>query len=168
MKYQKIEKDQQRTLNQVNKEMRRIQVDVSLKLDMKMVDLKQDNTNEHKQLLNTVDGHIDGCNEALENQTIYLDKMSNMMNSFEQRSTKLEIENEEIEKNIANLGQNNLSRTQISKEKAGTYIDLESHLDTLTEKVNHFVQNVMVVRSLPHKVMIMQRKLAELEQKIES
>ena len=90
------------------------------------------------------------------------------MNSFEQRATKLEIENEEIEKNIANLGQNNLSRTQFSNEKAAKYIDLESHLDTLTEKVNHFVQNMMVVRSLPQKVMIMQRKLAELDQKIES
>ena len=166
MKYQKIEEDQQRTLNQVNKEMRRIQVDVSLKLDMKMVDLKQDNTNEHKQLLNTVDG----CNEALENQTIYLDKMSNMMNSFEQRATKLEIENKEREKSIAVLGQNNLLSTQFSNENknGAKFKDLESHIDTLTEKVNHFVQNVMVVRSLPQKVMIMQRKLAELEKKMES
>ena len=43
---------------------------------------------------------------------------------------------------------------------------LESRVDSLTEKVNNFVQNVMIVRSLPLKVMNMQKKLNRLEQNI--
>ena len=43
---------------------------------------------------------------------------------------------------------------------------LESRVDSLTEKLNNFVQNVMIVRSLPPKVMNMQKKPNRLEQNI--
>ena len=43
---------------------------------------------------------------------------------------------------------------------------LETRVDSLTEKVNNFVQNIMIVRSLPLKVMNMQKKLNRLEQNI--
>jgi type III secretory pathway component EscV len=170
VKYQKIEEDMLRTSNVNIKEIRKIQDDVSLKIDLKLKDLEQDYTFEHKKLLNTVNDHIEVCNKTLKNQTINLESISNIMDSFEQRATKLGIENEEIEKNISNLGQNNLSSSVFSNgnENVVKVTEFESRLDTLTEKVNHFVQNVMVVRSLPQKVMIMQRKLAELEQKIKS
>ena len=76
------------------KEIRKIQDDISLKLDLNLTDIEQDYTFEHKKLLNTVDDHIEGCKKALKNQTINLEQISNIMDSFEQRATKLGIENE--------------------------------------------------------------------------
>ena len=106
----------QRTSNVNITEIRKIQDDISLKLDLNLTDIEQYYTFEHKKLLNTVDDHIEGCKKALKNQTINLERISNIMDSFEQRATKLGIENEEIEKNILILGQNNLSSSVSSNE----------------------------------------------------
>ena len=43
---------------------------------------------------------------------------------------------------------------------------LESRVDSLTEKLNNVVQNVTIMRSLPLKVMNMQKKPNRLEQNI--
>ena len=80
---------------------------------------------------------------VIENQTDALD-------TLEEKSNKLLQHISEKEQNVTNLN----------------VIDLDSSVNSLTEKVNNFVQNLMNLRSLPQKVMDMQKKLNKLESKI--
>ena len=80
---------------------------------------------------------------VIENQTDALD-------TLEEKSNKLLQHISEKEQNMTNLN----------------VIDFDSSVDSLTEKVNNFVQNLMNLRSLPQKVMDMQKKLNKLESKM--
>ena len=75
-------------MNQMIKELRTIQHDVSVQLDLKMADLQKNYSDVHVNLLNNVNGHIEGCNKALENQTIQLEDLFQVIDSFEHSATK--------------------------------------------------------------------------------
>ena len=84
---------------------------------------------------------------------------------MEEKTTKLMQHVSEISNNEVNDNKTDVHEMKDTKE--GQHLsDLESRVDSLTEKVNNFVKNVMIVRSLPQKVMEMQKKLYRLEQNI--
>ena len=89
------------------------------------------------------------------------------LNTMEEKTTKLMQHVSEISNNEVNDNKTDVHETKDTKE--GQHLsDLESRVDSLTEKVNNFVQNVMIVRSLPQKVMFMQKRLKKIEQNIKS
>ena len=97
--------------------------------------------------------------EIIENQTKTINTIEEKTkNIFSQVSELENIDGDNINNGLSDLK----SKDEI---EARHLFDLESRVDSLTEKVNNFVQNVMIVRSLPQKVMDMQIKLNRLEEK---
>ena len=159
---------------QMMEEMRRIKKEFSFKLENKMFGLDSNYTEDHMEIFNTVSEHVQDCNDNVEKENMDRENVTKIIHALDARIMQLGKISEELESVLSNYGQNNNEdfqsklRTLADKEKENVVrIDaFESRIDTLTDKVNHFVQNVMVVRSLPQKVMVMQMKLAEMEKKI--
>ena len=104
-----------------------------------------------------------------------LENNMDIWNIIEEHSQTLNIMEEKTIKLMQHVSE--MNSNDVHENKAGVYevkdtkegqnlSDLESCVDSLTEKVNNFVKNVMIVRSLPQKVMEMQKKLNRLEQNI--
>ena len=90
---------------------------------------------------------------VIENQT-------DALNTLEDKSKKLLYQISDHEQNVTNLN------VMEDSEKDSFLLDLDSSVDSLTEKVNSFVKNLMNLRSLPQKVMDIQKKLNKLESKM--
>eukprot|EP00092_Neocalanus_flemingeri_P085043 GFUD01106935.1.p1 GENE.GFUD01106935.1~~GFUD01106935.1.p1 ORF type:complete len:238 (-),score=74.55 GFUD01106935.1:29-742(-) len=175
-KNQNSMENQPKMMKQLMDEMRRIENNFSLKFENDLFDVHSNYTKDHMEIVNTVSEHIQECNEALENENFSNENVTNIMSTLDTRIKQIEQDNEELNLIVSNFGKNiqediqfKLNNLSSNEEANVVKIDnFESRIDTLTKKVNHFVQNVMVVRSLPQKVMIMQKKLAEIEEKINS
>ena len=90
---------------------------------------------------------------------------SQTLNNMEQKTAKLMQHVSEIDTN--DVKENKADVDEMKDTKEGQHFsDLEYRIDSLTEKVNNFVKNVMIVRSLPKKVMDIQKILNSLEQNI--
>ena len=93
-----------------------------------------------KEILDVIEAH---------NQTL---------NTMEEKTTKLMQHVSEISNNEVNDNKTDVHETKDTKE--GQHLsDLESRVDSLTEKVNNFVQNVMIVRSLPQRMKKMEKNI---------
>ena len=112
---------------------------------------KQNNHKDVKEILNKIETQEKTMKQMEENTKNFLHQVS-------------ELENLAV--NITSSKELNGLKSKNENDSSWRLASLESRVDSLTEKVNNFVQNVMTVRSLPQKVMDMQNKLNRLEEKI--
>merc|ERR1711915_712540 len=103
---------------------------------------------------------------------ILFDQQQNVQGGLNKTLETLKIKGEDLEalQGTLKVQLENIEKT--SKDNSNPMEEnvkqFEIRLESLTEKVNHFMQNVMVVRSLPQKVMHLQKKISDLEEKYKS
>jgi type IV secretory pathway VirJ component len=118
--------------------------------------------------------HLDRFEEAKEkdennNKDIWeiIENQIDTINTIEDKTKQMFSLVSELENIDGDNINNELSDLKSKDETEARHLsDLESRVDSLTEKVNNFVQNVMIVRSLPQKVMNIQNNLNRLEEKL--
>ena len=166
IKYQTIELDMKKTFDLIMEENKELEKDFTSKIDKSISLLEENYANDHMALVSDVEDCTDYVETIRDNQ----ENVTHTLEILEDKVTKVKAENDELEKIIANLDLTSRVPHDWSEEKDHNIKmkGLESQLETLSEKVNHFVQKVMAMKSLPQKVMIMQRKLATLEKKLET
>ena len=166
MKYQTIELDMEKTFNQILEENNELEKKLTSKIDKSISLLEENVAKDHMALVRDVEDCTDYVEIITDNQK----NVTHTLEMLEDKIRKVATANDELEKIITNLDLTSRLPHDWSQEKDddSKVKGFESQLETLSEKVNHFVQNVMVMRSLPQKVMIMQRKLTALEKKLET
>ena len=150
-------------------ERKKLETDIEERIQENFVDAQDGQaTNVSADIRVVLSEHMDAFEELVEMNQKNLEEMLKTIEThgltikeIEENSKFLFNQVSELEK-YADM---NGSRKNDRKYDA-RFIKLESHVDSLTEKVNNFVQNVMIVRSLPQKVMDIQNKLTKLENKM--